>query len=139
VVNYPIPAFPTLRQQWNARVLVAVMEEFPNYKYMRQHGRGVNQADHKDQTWSQYLVPLCTSSGYFSAEFWKGRYETYGLQALRIPQILRQKRSNGKYSLGALEACEPKSCLKENRDELMQVRAECCNIQRTWARLRQPW
>jgi hypothetical protein len=117
---------------------MVTMEDFPNYKYMTQQGIGVNREDHGDDKWSQYFVPLSHTSGYFTTEFWEVRYRAFGLQALKIPHVLRQERGVLKTSISKLQRCKRKYFSKDTAPELNQVRAEITNCNNTWIRLR-PW
>lgn len=137
--GYPGARMASLRQQWNARFLVVIMEEYPNYKFMITHGYGANEEEHRDDIWPTYFVPLAFTSGVLTADFWNVRYGAHGLRALMIPQALRQDRGYRKIDTwSGLKRCKLRYVGEDIKPELDQLRAVTRTWETSWKSLR-PW
>lgn len=127
----------TLRQEFNQRLLVCTVEDFPNPKLLLWNAQGVNQAAHKDEEWSQYLIPLSTSSGFFTKNFWDVIYSKYSLPALKIPRTLKQTRTYAKVPQ-KLKLCKLEFSNKETKADLQTLRDTIRDREALWKNLR-PW
>lgn len=137
--GYPGARTASSMPQWNARYLVVVMEDYPNYLYMINHGYGANEEAHRNDIWANYFVPLSYSSGVLTADFWSGRYGALGLRALMIPKVLRQDRGFIKTSWTDLKRCSRRTYVGQDiESELDQFRAVTETWKTSWAHLR-PW
>lgn len=136
--GYPGVRTPNVWPQWNARFLIVVMEDWPNYLYMINH-YGANEEAHKNDIWANYFVPLSYSSGVLTADFWGRRYGALGLRALMIPKVLRQDRGFTKGSWTAPMICSRRTYVGQDiESELDQFRAVSETWKTSWAQLR-PW
>lgn len=113
------------------------MEDFPNYRLLIVNNYGVNQAAHQNDEWSQYLIPLSTSSGFFTMHFWNVIYSKYSLPALRIPRLLKQTRTFRKPSLKLIMS-KLEFSNEETKDELQTLRQTVRSREALWKNLR-PW
>lgn len=127
----------SMRSQWNSRILTAFLEDFPNYRFLINHGKGVDEEAHRNDEWNQYLIPLSVSSGYFTREFWTVVYRKYGLRSCKIPHVLAQTRRDGRIP-SRFKRCQRKYITDEARTELNLVREALRNRVAVWKRLR-PW
>lgn len=137
LTGHPSPSVASVTQPWNQRLLIYTMEDFPNYRLLVHNGMGVDEAAHRNQIWSQYPIPLCVSSGFFTTDFWNVNYQKYKTKALKIPQVLKQTRQNKKKP-SRLRPCRPQFHTKETRAELETLRDEVKNREAVWRNLR-PW
>lgn len=136
IASFPPPAMDTLRQQWNQRLIMCAVEDFPNYKLLLANGHGVDEAAHRDDTWFHYLVPLSTSSSFFTINFWTVMFPKYSVRAFRIPQIARMKWSNK--LRGKLVRCGLRFAQQETEEELKIFGDLVRNREALWTKLR-PW
>lgn len=115
---------------------MCTVEDFPNYKLLLANGHGVDEAAHRDDEWFQYLIPLSTSSSFFTIDFWTIMFPKYSVRALRIPQIVRQKWSNK--LRGRLVRCGLRFAQQETEEELKILGDLVRNREALWTNLR-PW
>lgn len=117
---------------------MCTVEDFPNYNLLRFNGTGVDEAAHRNDEWSQYIIPLSTSSGFFTTYFWTILYAKYGVRVFRIPHVLKQKKSfHSPPSKPALIQSQY-AVVEETKTELETLRGTFSNREALWRKLR-PW